>query len=744
MRQTGVAIEPNVDTLRVANGARAGAGPRTAALSAPADAARGREGEWLLILLDLTGPASSHLYREMREVAAQAYWTTAGSVTAALRKAAVDANRYLFKYNLRAAPSDRCYGALCCAVLHDNDLFTLHAGPVRACILHQAQVDCFPGEEEIPQLGMGTVSVPHLHHAFLSTGDKLLLASASLTEQTGEVGVRRALAREDAPGVLAGLEQIASGSDFTALVARMTPPAGRTEVKRARVSAARARRLKIPIRRQRPQPVEPVRPDTPPETAPAPRAKPARKPGPTVAQRLSRVGARLKAAAVSVGRGAAAAAKWVAGGVQTLVRRMLPGPEREAYRRSRTRRPPPPENRTVMASIAVAIPVVLLIVAALTYQSFGREARFQSLMDQAEREITLAESLSSTSEEARPHWEEALRLAEAAVEMRPEHDEATALKSRVQEVLDRLDGITRLSPIHLAEFGQRTGPDAPMRRLAIHGREIFVLDPGMEWVAELTLNQEGEGIEGDALPSPILRTDQLIGNEKVGDLIDFVWVSAEGGRQTSGLVVLEEDGALVTYDPTWEGQGGILKLTRSLLGRPPSGAAKAVASYRGRLYILDPVDNQLWRYEPQGDLYPNPPDRYFVTSPQKPLQTALDVAVDGNVYLLYDDGTILKFRDREEQPFEVRGLPDEIGQAVALAVDPESTSGFVYVVDRGDESGSAESRILVLGPDGLFKGQLRAPGAFDALEGLAVDESGERLYAFSGEHLYTAQLPRLW
>jgi hypothetical protein len=229
-----------------------------------------------------------------------------------------------------------------------------------------------------------------------------------------------------------------------------------------------------------------------------------------------------------------------------------------------------------------------------------------------------------------------------------------------------------------------------------------------------------------------VRTGQQIGDARVGDLVDFAWVDLAGERRTSALLILEEDGALVSYDPAWGGEEGEPQLTRSLLGTPPTGTPGAVDTFDGRFYALDPVADHIWRYVPRDDTYPDPPDRYFVTPPPKPLETTLDMAIDGNIYLLYTDGTILKFLGGEPQPFDVTGLPGDLGQAVALAVDPAGSSGAVYVADRGNK------RIVVLEADGSFRGQLRADGHFDALETLAVDEAARRLYVVSEGQLYVA------
>jgi sugar lactone lactonase YvrE len=264
---------------------------------------------------------------------------------------------------------------------------------------------------------------------------------------------------------------------------------------------------------------------------------------------------------------------------------------------------------------------------------------------------------------------------------------------------------------------------------------IFVLDPAGGWVAQLALNPTGDGVVEQEGEPVLVQTGQQIGEGEVADLVDLAWVGPGGERQTSGLLILEEGGALVSYDPAWVDEGGAARLGRSFLGTPPA-SPRAVGSFGGRFYVLDSEAGQIWRYEPRGNTYPERPDRYFVTPPPRSLADARDMAIDGNIYILYHDGTILKFLQGEQQlAFDVRGLPDDIVEPVALAVDPDGSSDVIYVADRGNR------RVVVLELDGTFQAQFRADDAFDALEALAVDEAAGRLYVVSGGRLYAASLP---
>ncbi len=793
-------IKPIVGTLRVSGGTRLkDATPYTVALSPPSRAASGREDEHLFILLELTGPLPSRLYRELREVVAQTYWSTGGSITAALRRAAASANRHLFQANLHSAPADRYEGGLSCAVLHGDDMFVLRSGPGWTCFLHGESLECFSCDEELVPLGVKRVANTRLHHTFVAPGDRLVLASSALTSVVGEAGLARVLPRPKVQDVLEGLEQIGGGVDFTALVVHCAPveeeaaardvlrsishlarpisaSASQEDVTDERRAPRLLSRLKTPLRPRPvtisveppgPSPAEPeverepepephqeepeehgipetLAPETYEDEEPAgerepprrviisrPHPEPAREPGPGLGEQVGR-GLR------TVGRGVAAAGMGLAGAASTLFRRMLPGAEQE--RRSRARaarphpaRPAPPENRAAMMAIAIGIPILVVVLVMVAYLSFGTHSRVQGLIEQAEEEIVLAQAAGIAPEDARPHWEAALEHANAALALRPDDPVATALRLQAQTALDRLDGIVRLDPIQLWDFGPVPVP----RKLVVHGQMIFVLDPTLEQVVQLTLNQTADGVVEQGEAPILVQKGQQIGGDKVGGLVDFVWVGLGSERLTSGLVVLEEDGALVTYDPAWEGEAGSPRLMRSFLGTPPH-APQAVDSFEGRFYVLDVGINQIRRYKPRGDTYPEPPDNYFVDPAALPasLENARDMAIDGYIYVLYNDGGIYKFLQGElDESFSVRGVPGQLDQAIALSVDPHGGSGRIYVADQGN------NRVVVLGSAGEFQAQFRAGEAFEMLETLAVDEASARLYVIGNGRLYVAPLP---
>lgn len=759
-RSSDSQTDPAVDTLRVVGGVRRDAAPCAVMLSPPPRAARGREGERLFVLLDLTGPATPHLYREMREVVTQVYWSTSGSVTAAMRRATAAANRHLFQFNLRAVSPSRCYGGLVGAVLRGEDIFILHAGPGRTCVLRRNRCKCFPRGGQLPHLGMGVVADVRLYHTFAALGDTLLLASSSLAQAAGDDGLARVLPRADLQGVLAGLEQVGASVDFTALVARLALPSvvpstespQPTAVTRETVAPTPPQAKEPPTREipwqsistrvteglqstRRPESHSRASLDLPPV------GEPIRKTGPGLGERVldgarvagRKLGVGAKDGARAAGHGIAAAGAALVSGAKALFWRMLPGADRRAQQQQHPPRPVPQENRIVMMAIAIGIPVLVAIVTWLAYDSFGTKAQIGDLLAKADQEKQLALTTSIVSE-THKHWEAVKKYAEQVAKLQSDNPKAAGLWNEAQEAIDDLHGVVRLAFVELADFGTI----GASRHMVVHRQTIFVLDPAAGWVAQVNFSLTSDGIILGETPATLVNTGTEIDGGVVGNLVDLVWVEAGSGRMASGLAILEEGGGLVNYDPAWSGEEGQPHLTRSFLDTTPK-APRAIDSFEGRLYVLDSGEGQgqIWRHDPQGEVYPNPPGHYFSVAPVRPLVDTVDMAIDANIYVLHADGAVYKYLAGESQPFDTSSVPDGFGQPVALAVDQDGSSGRVYVADRGHQ------RVIVLEADGAFRAQFRTDEAFNELEALAVDEAARRFYVFSSGRLFVAPLPLL-
>lgn len=752
-------LEPTVATLRVVDGvARANEATLARSLSAPSRAVRSRGGDRLSLLFSPAGDGSPHLCREVVELVAQTYWSTPGSVTAALRRSISVANRHLFEHNLNAGRSDRCYGGLTCAVLRDQDLFLLTAGPAWACVLQDQDLRCFPRGEKLAYLGIGPVPDVRLHHVFASPGDTLLLAPHTLLRDAGEAGVRRALCMDDVNDAAASLVQVGS-EEFAALIARWeiaprSEPAPTEEPRPVSLKESSAPVPPLGAEARRDRDAAPAEPSPPRERrrAERPRVRQRRRERMAQVQKvLEKIGlasgrvirglarhlgnglAYVWHGLAAVGAGLLALGGWLIGAIVLTIRSTLPGTHRTPQAKGR-RQPPPEENATVMTVIAVVIPIVILALVVLAHLQFATRSRFRGYVNRAKEQIALAQAAGSDTEEARAHWETALEEIEAAATLEPEHPVARVLREQSRDALDHLDGIHRLALTQLADFGSSNVE----RRMVLTGQTLFVLDAAEGWVAGVPIRSDaGDAAAGEGPGETLVRVGQQVAGEELGGLVDCVWVEAEGGRHTSALLVLDENGRLVAYDPAWRGEGGSPELSLVELNGPPSGTPVAIGTYKGQFYILSGTaggPGQIWRYKPQGDAYSGQPERYFPADPPQALERATDMGIDGYIYILNENSRVAKFLGGEEQPFEMEGIPSRPVEVAGFAVDPNG-DGSIYLADRGND------RVMVLDAEGRFRAQLRGDPPLTSLEALAVNQSQGRLWLLAGGKAYRAVLP---
>jgi hypothetical protein len=114
------------------------------------------------------------------------------------------------------------------------------------------------------------------------------------------------------------------------------------------------------------------------------------------------------------------------------------------------------------------------------------------------------------------------------------------------------------------------------------------------------------------------------------------------------------------------------------------------------------------------------------------------MTIDGAVYILLDDGKLLKFFGGEAQPYELGGLPQPLVRPVAFVNEGDTTSGALYVADADAQS------IVALTKSGQFIHQFKVEGgALADLEALTIEPDSRTLYIMASGRLYALALPAL-
>lgn len=342
-------------------------------------------------------------------------------------------------------------------------------------------------------------------------------------------------------------------------------------------------------------PAAPGRSAKPPHTAPTAQAKSARRPATSAL-------AGLWAALARTGRGTLAA-------LGRLARRILPDESLFTI---------PPAS---MAFIAIAVPLVVVTVAAVFYFQRGRAAQYEVYFTQARQAGELASGKTDPME-TRQAWQITLAHLDQAETYQVTAD-SKALRSQAQAALDSLDGVERLDfrPGLVEDLPEGTRID----RIVPDGDDLFLLDRGQGVVLRALLTNEGYRIDPTFMCGPGPYAGYI-----VGELIDITPLP-RGNELNASLAAIDGSGNLVYCIP------GAEPVAKPMT--PPDihwGTPAALTVDTGDLYILDPQTNAVWIYRGM-DVASQP--RLFFSEEIPPMQDVIDFAVNMNdLYMLHEDG----------------------------------------------------------------------------------------------------------
>ena len=659
--------------------------PGNLVVASPRRAARGRTGEILFVALDLQArtPMPAAELDRLSALMAQVFFETPGSVTAALRAAFVAANAEVLPFSQAATPIGPMASGMVqlhalCAILREGDIYLGFAGNVLGLLLHESTVEVYPPAGDSPSRALGTmlnVDIRYGHSSLSGTTTVILAASpapgwsaavpsglanlslnsiaermaqqsASRPEPSGGLIIRfspEPSPEKSAPSVrrLPFLPQkrdakatapTASGKSQAPFIlhTRTKESAEKQKAAVTTMSTAAPREKKVDssradlFTRRAETPPAPERKDEP---SPAPQARmqsamtnlqPASKPGISPRDALSAFGHSLR---VTLASASDATRSFLAG---ILPRGVLQQNDRFSL---------PP---AVLLGTAVAIPLLAVAVAAVLYFRQGYAMEFSRLMQEARTQASVA-NVQTDPFKARDAWQKTFDFLKTAAQY-GSSEELTTLRNHAARMLDDFDGISPLEFQPAVSGGLEA--DARITVLLALDRELYALDSTQDRVLRLLLGQGGYQLDDTFLCQSGDYPDIA-----VNTLTDIVWVpDISIGTQTpssthSGAVVaMDGKGTLLYCPPGGKSMAGKLVVPRSGWATP-----SAIDYYNGKLYVLDPGNNGLWRYgmSDSGGFDQSPTDYFSGDHP--PLTDVVDfVVADGEVFFLHAGGHVTR------------------------------------------------------------------------------------------------------
>jgi hypothetical protein len=694
------------------------------------------------------------LYGELLSTLADTYYETSGSVTRGLRTAILAANALLYEHNMRLDEEQRVVVGINCVVYRGDEVFVGQLGPALVALLHRETLEQFPAESawlrndslgaldlsREPPAGQRRDAEANLFHATFSPGETLVLASTSLARLTATPGLRAALSQPGYDTMRLRLEALAQGRDLSAVILDWAAPqaAERRPAPAVGLETATARGTSTPRVASAPPPVNASATATPQPVAA--KERPVEDVSPPGVPPLALPRVDLTGLREGISRGA----EQLRQGAEDLA---------QSLRTSESESTLAGEERPrrgggggaawagrILIVLVFLIPLAMLVVLTTTRAQYERRYRqqFSSLRATAQARYDTAVNLQDKSR-IRQGLYEAMDAADEGLAIDPGDEILLELELRIKRKLNEIDLVEPLyhswQLITLPDDDPTSSTDSS--RIVVQGSNVYVLNRGSDRVYRFQLNNVGDALQPvDLTKDLILRKGETRKGIQVGDLVDAAWMG-EGGSRTMGVfMALERGGSLLSYEPRLG--VGVLPVANSDTWLKP----QAMGCYQGNLYVLDPLINRLLKYTPTDNAYITPPSDYLNRQLDVDLIGAVDLAIDGNMYVLHADGRVSKFLKGEPLTFSMNGLPSPMRSPTTIIVSgaqrPDAP-GYVYVTDTGNE------RIVQFDKAGNFIRQLRAkPGEpyLKNVRGIHVDEDKGRLIILSGRTLWLSELPR--
>lgn len=158
----------------------------------------------------------------------------------------------------------------------------------------------------------------------------------------------------------------------------------------------------------------------------------------------------------------------------------------------------------------------------------------------------------------------------------------------------------------------------------------------------------------------------------------------------------------------------------------------AIASFAGNLYILDGKTGLVWRYRGTNGVFQK--SESIIDVNQYDIRDTIDIAIDGSIYLLKSDGSVLKFtRGVQEASFSLTGTPDLLNVRKATAIRGTDRTPSIYLLDPGiSEESYGSSRILEYTKEGVFVRAYALPSNLTQITAFSIAPREQRLTVING------------
>lgn len=319
----------------------------------------------------------------------------------------------------------------------------------------------------------------------------------------------------------------------------------------------------------------------------------------------------------------------------------------------------------------------------------------KELFDKANENLALGKT-KDTKE-----LEDALALSVKAESSPSDKDKATALTKEIHQAIDKINKITRLydqQPVF--KLGEKIG------KFVLSGYEVY------------GATNEGKVYYGNTQDKSV-KLFASIGKEN-GAVKDAV-LDDNAGK----VLFMMENNKLMSLDIASKTPGEI-KLTDASAWENTT----AFDIFTSNVYLLDKDNNTVVKHVKEGEGYAK--GTIYITAKKGSLANALDLAIDGNIYVLNGDGKMIKLsKGAVDTNFAISGIPGT--EATSLkTVFTNANTNYIYAFD------ATGNKIIRFDKNGQFVKQYTIDGV--TINDFSVNDKIKKGYILSDGDVYQFDL----
>ncbi|MFH1326367.1 MAG: hypothetical protein ABIH48_02765 [Candidatus Falkowbacteria bacterium] len=266
------------------------------------------------------------------------------------------------------------------------------------------------------------------------------------------------------------------------------------------------------------------------------------------------------------------------------------------------------------------------------------------------------------------------------------------------EQLEKISHVILTTPKELANLAKLNQTVQPAHFVAIDDL-IITADPINKTLYQLNINNNSASVWQENI-APINFSANITEDEAI-------LISADGA------VRIDAEGIMSPVSD---------KITNSL------DDITDITSYNGRLYVLSTINNNIYRYAS------NYQSRQDWIKEEIDVKNAVSIGIDGYIYLLQNNGEILRMLSGYTNKFELSEVNPAFSNPTKMKLVGDSDDGFIYILEPSNQ------RIVMFNKEGKFLLQYRFDNLPDVKDFIILDN---KILLLNGQSIYEIEMKEL-